>query len=127
MDIHSVIHSIIPDFGFTLLAANVQTTTLLVALLLVLLLLTFTISGAEVAIFSLNSRDVNMLKTKQHPAARRIIQILEEPKEVFASLLIASIFINISIIILANFLITEYLPYGSWHYLLEILMKPGIS
>ena len=48
-----------------------------------------------------------MLKTKQHPAARRIVSLLEEPKEVYASLLIAGTFINICIIVLSNFLINQ--------------------
>lgn len=95
----------------------------MVILLVALLLLTFTISGAEVAIFSLNDKDINMLKTKQHPAARRIINFLEEPKEVFASLLIASIFINISIIVLTNFLIGHFISFQQIHFILELLSK----
>jgi len=95
----------------------------MVILLLVLLLLTFTISGAEVAIFSLNDKDINMLKTKQHPAAKRIINFLEEPKEVFASLLIAGIFINISIIVLTNFLISQFISFVHIHFILELLSK----
>lgn len=81
--------------------------------LLGLLLLSFVVSGAEVALFSLNSKDVNMLKTKQHVAAKRITELLEEPKEVYTSMLIAGTFMNICIIVLANFLINQYLPYGS--------------
>ncbi len=108
MEAHSVSYYLNNNLLFTLLVTT-QGTTLLVILLLVLLLLSFTLSGAEVAIFSLNKRDINMLKTKQHPAARRIINFLDEPKEVFASLLISSIFINISIIILANYLIDAFI------------------
>ena len=54
-----------------------------------------------------------MLKTKQHLAARRITDLLDEPKEVYTSLLIAGTFINICIIILANYLINQYIPSGS--------------
>ncbi len=64
-----------------------------------------------------------MLKTKQHPAARKIINFLEEPKEVFASLLIASLFVNISIIILSNFLINQFIPFGNINYLIEVVSK----
>jgi putative hemolysin len=113
-------HSVI---GFTLLDASLQGSIPLFMLLGGLLLLTFIISGAEVALFSLNGKDINMLKTKQHPAAKRIINFLEEPKEVFASLLIASIFINISIIILANFLIGRFIVIGQMHFALELLFK----
>lgn len=123
METHSVINFSNLDISFTLLAANTQTTTLLGILLLILLLLTFTISGAEVAIFSLNSKDINMLKTKQHPAAKRIVNFLEEPKEVFASLLIASIFINICIIVLANFLFTQFFPADQFIFIVGLLIK----
>ena len=98
--------------SYVILAANPQGTTLLIFGLLVLLLFTFTISGAQVALFSLNNKDINMLKTKQHPAARRIILLLEKPKEVYASLLIASTFVNISIIVLSNFLISIFILFN---------------
>lgn len=84
-----------------------------IVLLLVLLLLSFITSGAEVALFSLQSKDVNMLKTKQHAAARRITTLLDERKAVYTSLLIAGTFFNISIIILANFLLTPLLTIGT--------------
>ena len=65
--------SIIDHLSYVLLFVNTQGTTFLVIGLLALLMLTFTISGAEVALFSLNEKDVNMLKTKQHSADRRIV------------------------------------------------------
>ena len=96
----------------TLLAANPQSTVFLVAFLFVLLLLSFVSSGAEVALFSLQNKDLNMLKTKQHAAARRITSLLDERKAVYTSLLIASGVFNISIIILTNFLLTPVLKLG---------------
>ena len=100
-----------------------QGTTILVVTLIVLLLLTFTISGAEVALFSLNSKDVNMLKTKQHASAKRIVSLLEESKEVYASLLIAGTFINISIIVLSNYLISQFISFDKVGAIVEILSK----
>lgn len=123
LESHPVISFLWTKFSFILLAANAQGTTFLVILLIVLLLLTFTISGTQVALFSLNDKDVNMLKTKQHTAARRITGFLEEPKEVFASLLIAGIFINISIIVLSNYLISQFISFGNLHFFLEMLLK----
>jgi Mg2+/Co2+ transporter CorB len=78
-----------------------------------LLLLTFIISGAEAALFSLSIKDINMLKTKQHPPAKRIVNLLEEPKEVYASLLIAGTFLNICIIGLSNFLINQFISFAN--------------
>ena len=95
------------------MAANPQSAVFLVVLLVILLLLSFITSGAEVALFTLQTRDVNMLKTKQHAAARRITTLLDERKAVYTSLLISSTFFNISIIILANFLLNEMLQLGT--------------
>jgi len=110
-------------FSFVLLAVNLQGTTFLAILLGILLLLTFTISGAEVALFSLNNKDVNMLKTKQHSSARRIVNLLEEPKAVYASLLIAGTFVNISIIVLSNFLISQFISFEKAGAIIEVLTK----
>jgi len=134
LESHSIINLFYHKLSFIFLAADPQGMLLLVILLAVLLLLVFTISGAEVAIFSLNEKDVNVLKTKQHPAAKRIISFLDEPKEVFASLLIASTFINICLIVLMGFLINQYLPYGTikvfnsnfWSYVIELVLRVGI-
>ncbi|QEC57141.1 gliding motility-associated protein GldE [Flavisolibacter ginsenosidimutans] len=82
-----------------------QGTVLMAVLLLVLLFLSFLVSGAEVALFSLQPRDVNMLKTKQHDAAKRITSLLENRKEVYTTLLIAGGIFNISIIFLAYLLL----------------------
>lgn len=103
-----------------LLFASPQSMVLNIVLLLVLLLLSFITSGAEVALFSLQSKDVNMLKTKQHAAARRITTLLDERKAVYTSLLIAGTFFNISIIILANFLLTPVINIGTVNIFLPI-------
>jgi putative hemolysin len=112
LDYHSV-NNLLHTFLFTLLAANPQSAVFLVVLLVILLLLSFITSGAEVALFNLQTRDVNMLKTKQHAAARRITTLLDERKAVYTSLLISSTFFNISIIILANFLLTQMIHLGT--------------
>lgn len=94
-----------------LLAAGMQaTTTILALLVLVLLILSFFISGAEIAFFSLNYRDINTLKTKQDAGWKRIASLLEQPKTLLASLMLANIFVNIAIIILSNLLIDQLLP-----------------
>jgi gliding motility-associated protein GldE len=110
LESHTAFISITDSLLHLLLAINPQSTPFLGAILVILLLLTFTISGAEVALFSLNRKDVNMLKTKQHSAAKRIVTLLEEPKELYASLLISGLFFNICIIVLSNYFINMYMP-----------------
>jgi len=92
-----------------LMVTNVQATTLLAAAVLVLLLLSFFISGAEMAFFSLTYRDINMLKTKQDTGWKRIDSLLEEPRALQASLMIANTLVNIAVIILTNFFIDQIL------------------
>ena len=123
METHPALYFLNDLFTHHLLAANPQGTTVLIVSLLVLLLLTFTISGAEVALFSLSTKDINMLKTKQHSAAKRIVNLLDEPKEVYASLLIAGTFVNISIIVLSNFLISQFISFKGMAPFLEIIIK----
>ena len=88
-------------------AIQAQGTTVLVMVLLVLLFLSFVLAGAEVAFFSLTYKDINLLKSKQQPPYKRVVDLLEEPKTLLASLLIANSFINISIIIISNLLIDD--------------------
>jgi gliding motility-associated protein GldE len=104
-----------------LLLINPQATTVLAIVILFLLLLSFVLSGSEVAFFTLTYKDINILKTKQDVSWKRIVTLLEEPRTLLASMLIANTIINIAIIILANFLIDEMiLPKPNFWLLLFI-------
>ena len=94
-------------FSPVFLVINPQATTILAIVILFLLIISFVVAGSEVAFFSLTYKDINILKTKQDASWKRIVTLLEEPKALLASLLIANSIINIAIIILANFLIDE--------------------
>ena len=93
-----------------LLVINAQATTVLVIIILFLLVMSFIVSGSKIAFFSLTDKDVNVLKTKQDSSWKRIVNILEEPKSLLASLVIANSLINIGIIIVSNFLIDQVVP-----------------
>jgi gliding motility-associated protein GldE len=107
-----------------LLAIDPQATTVLVFLLIAFIMLSFVVSGAEVAFFSLTYKDINLLKTKEQSYYKRIVDLLEDPKGLLASLLIANTFTNISIIIIFNVLLDSWLqfpkPPSVW---LEFLIK----
>lgn len=100
-----------------------QGATALFLTLGVLLVLSFTISGAEVALFSLGEKDINLLKTKPHPSAKRIVDLLDEPKAVYASLLVAGTFVNICIIVLSNALIDRFISFKNIGISVELLIK----
>ncbi|MEN9700891.1 MAG: gliding motility-associated protein GldE [Bacteroidota bacterium] len=87
--------------------ATIQQDSSLLLLMIVLLFLSFSIAGAEVAFFSLSYKDIQNLKTKSNKALKRIVHLLEDPKKLLTSMLIANSFINICIILIANILINH--------------------
>lgn len=66
---------------------------------------------------------MNMLKTKQQTGYKRIVDLLEEPKTLLASLLIANSFVNISIIIISNFVIDALIVFNNQLWWVEFLIK----
>ena len=58
------------------------------------------VSGSEVAFFSLNQHDIDEAAAKHPKKARIISRLLERPKKLLATLLVANNFINISVVIL---------------------------
>ena len=62
------------------------------------------VSGAEVALFSLSQKDIDET-LQNHPTKGKIIsQLLEKPKKLLATLLVANNFINIGVVILFSFM-----------------------
>ena len=69
----------------------------------VLLFCSALISGAEVALFSLSQKDLDET-LQEHPSKGKIItKLLEKPKKLLATLLVANNFINIGVVILFLF------------------------
>ena len=121
MDYHSVIH-----YSYTLL--NVQAlspvaATILFFTIVIFFFLSFLLSGSEVAYFSLSVKDINMLKTRQHPSYRRIVTLLENPKTLLASMLIANSLVNIGIILISNTLMNSWIEGFHLQVIIEFLLK----
>lgn len=91
-----------------------KATTILVVLLVVLLFVSFCLSGAETAFFSLTFKDVNYLKTKPQTPYKRIITLLEEPTVLLGALLMANCFASIGIVIVGDYLLTHLLQMENW-------------
>lgn len=97
------------DLLHVLLAMALQGGALLTVLLPALLFLSFLIAGNEAALFSLQQKDLDVLRTKQHIEARRIVRLMSSPKELYVSLLIAGTFVNGCIILLLNHVLNHVL------------------
>jgi putative hemolysin len=62
------------------------------------------VSGAEVALFSLSPKDIDDT-LQEHPSKGKIIsELLEKPKKLLATLLVANNFINIGVVILFSYI-----------------------
>ena len=84
---------------FSLLAIDVSIVSGFV-LLFLLLLCSALVSGAEVALFSLSQSDIETAHTEESKPLEIISKLLEKPKKLLATILIANNFINIAIVIL---------------------------
>ena len=74
------------------------------SLLFILLICSALISGAEVALFSLTRTDIEEDASQQSRRIQIISVLLERPKKLLATILIANNFINIAIVILFAYL-----------------------
>ena len=109
---------------------NFQQEGILIVLISILLFLSFAIAGAEVAFFSLSYKDIQVLKTKKHKPFQRIVYLLEEPKKLLTSMLIANSFINICIILIANILIDHFfvfdaIPLPAMEFIVKVIVEIG--
>ncbi|NRD19089.1 gliding motility-associated protein GldE [Winogradskyella eckloniae] len=75
-----------------------------ILLLVVLLICSALISGAEVALFSLTKSEINDGLENESPAMQIISKLLERPKKLLATILVANNFINIAVVILFAFI-----------------------
>ena len=121
MDTYSVF--ITGNSLLTLLAITPAANIILIFIILILLVLSFFVAGSEVAYFSLTSKDINILKTRRQPSFRRIVNLLEQPKILLASMLITNSFVNIGIILISNLLFDNWLGIYHLSFYVHFLIK----
>lgn len=117
MDLEPPSLSFFSALDFTLLAGWI--------VILILLFLAALISGAEVAFFSLSRQDIEKENSLNPRKARIISDLLERPKKLLATLLVANNLINISIVILFIALSNDFfstITYPSFGLLLKIVL-----
>ena len=84
-----------------LLFSNADLTVILgFAIILVLLFFAALVSGAEVAFFSLSAQDIETASRTNPRKTKIISRLLERPKKLLATLLVANNVLNISIVVL---------------------------
>ena len=121
MDYHSV--TVNCNFQIVFLQIIPAVTGVLIFTAIILFIFSFLIAGSEVAFFSLNQKDINVLKTRQQPSFRRIVTLLEQPKTLRASMLITNSLVNLGIILIANILIDDWLLIYEFTFWPKFLIK----
>ena len=98
--------------------------TAYVALALGLLLLLFSayVSGSETAFFSLSPTDKEQLKQSDDRRSKQVLQLLDKPQRLLATILIANNFVNIIITLLLAYFTSSVFNFGAAQWL-EFLIE----
>jgi putative hemolysin len=79
---------------------------MIILLLAILLICSALVSGSEVAFFSLKQNMVDQLSEEKLPSSVQILELLNKPRYLLATILIANNFINIVIIIISTIILS---------------------
>lgn len=82
-------------------------------ILMVLLIVSALVSGSEVAFFSLKSQDLDDLKGKSKPTFDSVVELLDHPKTLLATILISNNFVNVGIVILSSYITGTMFDFSS--------------
>lgn len=104
------------------------TTGVIIATILaaVLLLMSAFASGSEIAFFSLSPSDVAELEDGKFDADTKIQNLRDDSERTLATILIANNFVNVTIIMLLNYVIAGVISFGERALLLQFLFTTVI-
>lgn len=93
---------------------NLFTPEILVGLFVLIILFAFSalISGSEVALFSLEPKEIKEIKSSKKRAAGQVIKLLSEPEQLLATIMIGNNFTNIAIVLLTFHLTTSLIDFS---------------
>ncbi len=91
-------------------------------LLVILLMISAFVSGAEVAFFSLTPSDFAVLEKKKSAADESVLDLLNRPKSLLATILITNNFINILIVLISTLLVDMLFDFST-NVVLDFLVK----
>lgn len=97
--------------------------------LICLLVVSALMSGTEVAFFSLKPRDIEFLKEHNTTSSRMVLRLLDSAELLLATILIGNNFVNVSIVILASFIGSSLVSFGSaslLKFLFEVVIITGM-
>lgn len=92
----------------------------------VLLLASGLISGSEAAFFSLSPSDKEEMKDDKNKAAFFVNFLIDRPKDLLATILVINNFVNVAIVILSSFILSDLYPPTlggeTLHFFVEVIL-----
>lgn len=102
------------DFGAIILG---------IVILLLLLIASALFSGSEVALFSLNDQARGILEERGDRASRRVLRLLEQPRQLLVTILILNTSVNVAAAILSAILTGVVAAALHWHPGLTVVLE----
>lgn len=104
--------------------AGISLETIIYAVIVIFLLFCCAVmSGSESALFSINPDESNKLKAENSKEAQTIIQLLANPRDLLATILIVNNFVIVGIVILSSFILEENFPIQKGNELARFLIE----
>ena len=79
-----------------------------------MLLCSALISGAEVAFFSLSKKDIDAIREKKSMTGKLVLKLLDIPKYLLATILVANNLINVGIVVFVYFILNKAFNFSSY-------------
>jgi putative hemolysin len=92
-----------------------------------LLLFSALVSGSEVAFFSLDHHDLNVLEQEESESSKEVIALIETPQKLLSTILILNNLINISIVTLSTFFTWSLFGDNATGFLILGIQTVGIT
>jgi len=98
-------------------------------MMLLLLIASALISGSEIAFFSLGPVHLKQLHSERNPKSELITVLLERPKRLLATILIANNFVNIAIVVISTFIVSDLfntVEYPLLSFLIQVVLVTSL-
>ena len=93
------------------------------ASIVLLLVLSALVSGSEIAFFSLGPAQIHELKTQDTRLSHVVMNLLERPKRLLATILVSNNFINVAIVIISTYVTNSLFNFHHIEYWLAFLIQ----
>jgi len=102
---------------------DVANIVILALLSILLLLFSAMASGSEVAFFSLTHSDIDELEERDDASSRRVLNLLDNPDRLLATILVTNNMVNICLVIVVTQLVDQiFLFSGVWEFIFNTII-----